>query len=69
MPVALEEHAHEWALALNHVASFFNDTEKTLLWFRTPNPLLGGCSPRDMIVCGRAHKLIEFIRQALAENA
>jgi uncharacterized protein (DUF2384 family) len=68
VPQALEERAREWALALNHVASFFKDTEKTLLWFRTPNPLLGGCSPRDMIVRGRAQRLIEFIQQALAEN-
>lgn len=68
MPAALEARAREWAIALNLVGSFLKDPKKTLLWFSIPNPLLGGATPRDMIVRGRASKLIEVIQQALGEN-
>ncbi len=68
MPDELRERLTEWATAINLVGCFFNDDEKTLLWFRVPNPALGGMSPRDMIRIGRFRKLLRFIQTALSEN-
>jgi len=68
MPQELRERMTEWAQSLALVASHFNDLDKTILWFRVPNPLLGGISPRDMIKVGRFKKLIKFIQNALDEN-
>ena len=68
MPKALKERLFEWGVAINLVAGFFQDRDKTLLWFRTENPMLGGLSPRDMIRVGRFKKLLRFIQTALAEN-
>ena len=68
MPKELEERIREWAVALNLVAQFFQDEQKTILWFSTPNPLLGDMTPRDMIRIGRFRKLCRFIQTALSEN-
>lgn len=69
MPAELKERLTEWATALNLVAGFFHDdSQKTVLWFCMPNPLLGGMSPRDMIRVGRFKKLLNFIQSALEEN-
>lgn len=68
MPKELEERIREWAVVLNLVAQFFRDEQKTILWFKTPNPLLGDIAPRDMIKIGRFKKLQQFILQALSEN-
>lgn len=68
MPIELKERLTEWAVALNLVAGFFKDQEKTILWFNIPNPLLGGMSPKDMIRVGRFKKLLNFIQTALDEN-
>lgn len=68
MPTELRERLTEWATALNLVAGFFKDNEKTILWFCMPNPLLGDMSPRDMIRVGRFKKLLNFIQTALDEN-
>jgi uncharacterized protein (DUF2384 family) len=68
MPRELEDRMQEWAIALNLVAQFFRDEQKTVLWFKTPNPLLGDIAPRDMIKIGRFKKLRQFILQALSEN-
>jgi hypothetical protein len=68
MPSELRERITEWAIAINRVAVFFKDQEKTMLWFKAPNPLLGEISPRDMIRQGRFRKLLKFIDNALAEN-
>jgi uncharacterized protein (DUF2384 family) len=68
MPKELEDRIQEWAVALNLVAQFFRDEQKTLLWFKTPNPLLGDITPRDMIRIGRFRKLRQFIFHALSEN-
>lgn len=45
MPAELKARLTEWATALNLVAGFFNDQDKTVLWFCIPNPLLGECPP------------------------
>jgi uncharacterized protein (DUF2384 family) len=68
MPKILEDRLNEWAVALNLVAQFFGDEQRTVLWFKTPNPLLGDMTPRDMIRIGRFRKLRRFIQNALAEN-
>ena len=68
MPQELEERLREWATAINLVANFFENEDKTILWFYTPNPFLGEQTPRDMIRIGRSKKLIKFIRNALSEN-
>ena len=68
MPRELEDRLNEWAIALSLVAQFFRDEQKTVLWFKTPNPLLGDMAPRDMIRVGRFRKLRRFIQNALSEN-
>jgi hypothetical protein len=68
MPKELQERIQEWGVALNLVAQFFRDEQKTILWFKTPNPLLGDIAPRDMIKIGRFKKLRQFILQALSDN-
>ena len=68
MPVELQDRLTEWATAINLVASFFKDNEKTILWFNTPNSFFGEVTPRNMIRIGRSKKLIAFIRNALSEN-
>jgi hypothetical protein len=68
MPKELELRLQEWAVALGLVAQFFRDEKKTVLWFKTPNPLLGDVSPREMIRVGKFKKLLSFIQNALAEN-
>ncbi len=68
MPDELRERLIEWATAINLVGVYFNDTDRTMLWFQVPNPLLGGMSPRDMIRVGRFKKLLKFIQTALNEN-
>ena len=68
MPKELEERVREWAVALSLVAQYFKDEHKTVLWFKTMNPLLGNITPRDMIRIGRFKKLYRFILNALEEN-
>lgn len=68
MPSELKERLIEWATAINLVGSYFDNQEKTILWFQIPNPLLGGISPRDMIRIGRFRKLLKFIQAGLDEN-
>lgn len=68
MPRELEDRVREWAVALAKVAEYFKDQQKTLLWFKTPNPLLGNIAPREMIRIGRFKKLYRFIMNALGEN-
>lgn len=40
------------------------DAEKTSLWFRTPNPMLGGVTPDWMLEHDRAMRLRQFIDEA-----
>lgn len=51
------------------VQTFDGDAEKTALWFRTKNPMLGDIAPRDMIRLGRFDRLRRFIIGAIAERA
>ena len=61
LKVRLEQIANICAL----VAEYFGgDIEKTALWFKLPNPMLGDLSPRDMIRYGRYKRLMKFIADA-----
>jgi uncharacterized protein (DUF2384 family) len=51
------------------VFEIFKDEVKTFLWFGTPNPMLGGCKPIDMVLRGREEKLIQFIEGCRRQNA
>jgi antitoxin Xre/MbcA/ParS-like protein len=52
------------------VADYFGgDARKVAIWFQTPNPLLGGVSPRDMIRYGRFAKLQRFVGEALQNRS
>lgn len=52
-----------------HMSSTPNwNFEKTLLWFRTKNPLLGNMTPDDMILSARHRKLEKFIDNCLKES-
>jgi hypothetical protein len=69
MPADLRQRLLMWARLLALVAEFFNgDAEKTATWFQTKSDYLGGWEPRDYIRFGRAAKLEQIIRHALAEN-
>lgn len=50
------------------VAAFFDNTSKTKAWFRTPNPFLGGARPMELLLCGRAHRLLQFVEQSDARH-
>lgn len=44
------------------------DTDKTIVWFKAKNPLLGDVSPRDMIRLGRYARLRRFIISAMTSQ-
>lgn len=66
IPEQVHERLLEIAMTVNLVAKFFDgDTEKTVLWFKARNPLLGDISPKEMIRLGRYERLRKFIVNAL----
>ncbi|MHB1284502.1 MAG: hypothetical protein ACYCZI_11620 [Metallibacterium scheffleri] len=68
IPAAVLERFEEIANTCNMVAEVFDcDAEKTALWFRTKNPLLGDVSPRDMIRLRRFDRLRRFVVGAIAD--
>ena len=68
MPAELKERIEQWANLMQLVAEQFKNTDKTLLWFKMPNPMLGNVAPKDMIRYGRYKKLFKFVIQALQAN-
>jgi len=68
MPKELRKRLTEWATAINLVGSFFNDYEKTMAWFQTPNYHLGNIPPASMIKAGRYNRLVSFIQSSLEGN-
>lgn len=69
-PSAVIERFEEIAVTCNTVAEAFGgNVEKTALWFKMKNPMLGDVSPRDMIRLGRYDRLRRFIIGAMAERA
>jgi len=70
IPKDLKDRLEQIANIAGLVAEYFDgDAERTGLWFKTPNPMLGEISPRDMIRHGRYKKLLNFVMQAKSENA
>lgn len=69
MPEPVRERLEEIALTINMVAKVFGgDVNKTVVWFKARNPLLGDVAPRDMIRLGRFEKLRKFIINAMTET-
>ena len=69
IPAAVLEHFEEIAVTCNMVAEAFGgDADKTALWFRTKNPMLGDVSPRDMIRLRRFDRLRRFIIGAMMDR-
>ncbi len=69
VPQLLKTKLEEIANTCEIVASNFNgDTDKTTLWFKMENPMLGNLTPRDMIRFGRYKKLKSFIFDAMEGN-
>lgn len=65
-PKSVLDRLTEIATVCGLVAQFFvGDATKTALWLRTPNPLLGDVSPRDMIRQSRFGRLRSFVLDAL----
>jgi hypothetical protein len=69
IPPILKERLEQIANVCSLVAEYFEgDKKKTALWFKTPNPMLGDVTPRDMIRLGRYKKLIKFVTEALNKH-
>lgn len=69
IPPVLKDRMEQIANCCLLVAEHFSgNAQKASLWFRTPNPMLGNVSPRDMIRYGRFSKLQRFVTGALAES-
>jgi len=69
IPPILKERMEQIANCCLLIASHFDgDAQKVSLWFKTPNPMLGDVSPRDMIRYGRFSKLQRFIVGALSDS-
>ncbi|MFM1906637.1 MAG: hypothetical protein RLZZ591_314 [Pseudomonadota bacterium] len=69
MPEPVRELLQDIGITINLVARVFDgDTEKTVVWFQTRNPLLGDMSPKEMIRVGRFERLRKFILGALQEQ-
>jgi len=70
IPQDLKDRLEQIANICTLVAEYFDgDEEKTVLWFKTINPMLGGISPRDMLRYGRYKKLLKFVTDARNANA
>ena len=69
IPKDLKERLEQIANICCLVAEYFDgDPERTALWFKSSNPMLGGITPRDMIRYGRYKKLMAFITEARQAN-
>ena len=51
--------AMAWLFYVTH--AHLKDKDKALLWFKSPNPICGGFSPKDMICMGQYKKLIKIV--------
>ena len=69
VPKPLKEKLEQIGNICALVAEYFDgDPDRTVLWFKSPNPMLGEISPRDMIRYGRYKKLMSFIVEARESN-
>ena len=68
IPHAVKERMEEIAIIINSVTKIFDgDVSKTILWFKTPNPMLGCISPRDLIRLGKYEKVRKFIISSMEQ--
>lgn len=69
IPRAVYDRLEEIAITCNLVAEAFDgDVNKTAMWFKAKNPMLGDVSPRDMVRLGRFDRLRKFILSAMQER-
>lgn len=47
---------------------FKEEPEKVAIWLDTPNPMFGGTTPSNLILKGRADKVLKFIKTAKEES-
>ena len=65
IPKDLADRLEQVANIANRLTTLFDgDIQKAALWFRTPNPLLGEVSPRDMLRMNRFKRLAKFVAEA-----
>ncbi len=65
IPRDLAERLEQIANVANRVTALFDgDVQKAALWFRTPNPMLGEVTPRDMLRMNRFKRLAKFVSEA-----
>ena len=69
MPEVLRVWFETIGACIELVNSHFDDSDRTLLWFKTPNPLLGDVKPIDFVKMGRVRKLLAIIQSALSDNS
>jgi hypothetical protein len=63
------QETHDLIRSIKLVDEFFHqNTNKTAVWFKTPNPLLGSVEPIDFFLCGRGHRVLKFIETSIEEN-
>lgn len=68
VPTAVFDRLQEIAITINLVAKIFEgDVNKTALWFKIKNPMLGDVSPRDMVRLGRFDRLRKVIVSAMTD--
>jgi hypothetical protein len=69
IPQEVMERLVEIANICELVAQYFaGSPQKTALWFKTRNALLGNIAPRDMLRYGRYERLRRFVTEALEQN-
>lgn len=67
MSLSTKQRLTDLAEAMEMVALLMKgDSDKTRLWFKVPNPNLGGNSPRSLILLKRSSVLFDFIGSAIA---
>jgi uncharacterized protein (DUF2384 family) len=66
MSASAKERLNDLAETMEKVAILMKgDKDKTRLWFKVPNPNLGGNSPRSLIILKRTAILTDFINAAM----
>ena len=48
-----------WLLCVTH--EYLKNKNKVMLWLKSPNPICGGFSPKDMICMGQYKKLVKIV--------
>lgn len=61
IPIALKERMEEMKNVCELVFEMLGNIEKTQLWFKTKNQMLGNTSPRDLLRFGRYQKLLDVL--------